>query len=787
MTNMKELGHTLLETALVIPVALGIVLGAVDVNHALRTRAALKEGARTALRCLYTTDGVCTETANSDFIPLYDVYQTTVSENYVSPLYGFKGTIRYIEPPQFEATFEARVLDKGFATLKYYQHTIEQRRYPAVAPVKTNVLYALYPYVTGTSPENAKLVWRENRNRSYAPIVNQDISSISGAATNRNRTEVIGRSTFTVPSPYDQTLGTCNLSQNFNSSIKSEPDLTKMCSERKNYSSSSANIVIQVTGDVQGSTNGTTGAIRLFLEDDQGQTIRDLGGRELTPSPGQQDGSLVPRGVPEQYKSDSLDYWEVTGHSPISIKFDKKYRIRLEVEYRAGSRRGTFHWHGKRLKIFGPKASVADGGTLPCDYYLLPSEEGNILACKNSKIPGMGSPYINDWSTYKTDFSKTIQSSVSQANTSAILGELQINSDPKDISVATNGPFFIEKSFNCPAPGENSINTGVPENPNDGYIVKSESADEICPANYDQGKYELSALKWNEKLFALQSDSPVIWTRETCAETTIPNAQIPSIFKRYPKLKISNHPYGYASKLIHTGPGYDKEHDPRTIVKDDPSYNCKDMPLTFRAGERITPTQEQLKELPADSFFKNFHVSPIRCERQWKTLVTQEAVKELQLPENAFFQPDFTGPYGDGLLSQEADLNCYEWKSRPGVATDEIYLGRFSKTKLPEECKDDKHRCRFALTGFEGNAGSTTPIADFKKAAEVFAQREIQAINPRARFNCEDVDCVQIDISTDNEHFVAQTKAKVALNILGGAEFPLEYAERQRWESYLSK
>lgn len=296
MSNQR--GYSALETALVLPILLGLAFASIDLSNAFRSYTALQEGVRTATRCAYTTDGSCVSSNASSPSPIYDVTLHTGTPTPYGFMYLYTGKEEFITKPTYVVdNFHAEVLGEVQYNANEFQHFAHMPMYEIQGTPKINLIHAVYPYISGSTPGGATFSFFNQHGKVFQP--NDTISLSQSRTVNASQPiKSFQPITFNMPIPFDITQA-CKKSTQFNYS--DDPTIihtadTPNCVDMTAVNATTTNIVLWVKGNNQGSSNGATGTIRLSLDG------VPLGGRQFTSSPGLHDASLVPRGAPKSFR-----------------------------------------------------------------------------------------------------------------------------------------------------------------------------------------------------------------------------------------------------------------------------------------------------------------------------------------------------------------------------------------------------------------------------------------------------------------------------------------------------
>jgi len=823
-------GYALFEQALLIPILFVLVLGAVDIHSALQSYTALQEGVRTSLRCVYTVDGNCIEVEHSSAQPIYEVslLQPGANDQTYGHQYHYEGTEKYIQRPVYQVSnFRADVLSSVHYDLHQSSHFAERRWFPATGTTRQGILKAQYPLVLGTSPANNQFVFKYGRG-SYPALFNFHQSAGSGlplnveGTANSGQAELIGTVSFMIPKQLpgdgaqppalpghpnthypnnenatfngtiDPELGSCYRSTHYDR--KQAPhaaDLSSPCADSDQLTSERVRVVLYVEGRSNG---GGSGVIRLRIVG--GGSNHDLGGRLLDGTAG--DMSLVPRGIHQDYIENSLyasQFEEFDDHGAPSdkllLEYNTRYTLRFSLEHDVSSD-DPVHWRANRVRIFSHQFELGDPDSeVDCSNPLLPSQKQDKESCATG--PG-GPAGVHEITVHTDQAPAQVESNIfvghsgrsNQYTQAQLCNQVQLamGIDPEvcvqDFSEMDTSPVVevLAQSSSCPDIGTGSPkNLGVPQAAgSDGFIYNSPQAAAICPAN--GGVFPISNIRWSESSELIPGAPTASWVRSDCNEAAIPGARIPAAVKAYPR-----HDHGetsfdhYHPVPVHTGPGSDEFSDPDYLVVSDPQFNCQDQPQGFQAVS--VPYHRSIPNLPPSSLFAGLQYE-LGCH--WDQQVRNAAIS-LGMSSNAWFEPtktDQTIVHLPGQPQQE----CVTFWTDPGAPEEKESLGHFTSAALPEVCHEPGNQCHLQFLGFDGESSSTLQI-DPTLAAEYFGFSEIQATYPRAKWGCEEQDCVNIELAHIDGKMRANGKVYAPLNLMLGRTLELNYSEQRAWEGDL--
>ena len=111
LQKLKVRGYSLLEQAAVLPIVLGLILGAIDVNSTLQSYSGLKQAVNSALRCVYTVDGQCVTPSADARTRFFDYYLTTYDSTTFYPEHDYAAVAKHLRAPIEELrNFNAQIL-----------------------------------------------------------------------------------------------------------------------------------------------------------------------------------------------------------------------------------------------------------------------------------------------------------------------------------------------------------------------------------------------------------------------------------------------------------------------------------------------------------------------------------------------------------------------------------------------------------------------------------------------------------------------------------------------------
>lgn len=799
---VKEGAYSLLEQAIVLPALLIFIFGAIDINTGLQSYNALQEGASTALRCVYTTDGKCVEYSANPRVALYEYFKPEVEPEIYGDKYNYSGTEKYIGLPDYEIrTFSATVLNQYSYEIEQFDNTAAVAYYPAKGIVEPRLIYTSdFPRINGTNSANASFRYNLTPHNQYQSKINFSVNA-SGSNSDKNNPTVFTTEILNMPVPaWMGTSASCFFSQNFNRGTNNHPaDESQPCTVVPdiNYQ---VPIVIHVKGNGHGTGSTQDARLRMYLiknpeQPRSNRRVIDLGGRLFTGPVNQNYGSLVPRGVPENFINENyfaLYPEEYNLYQDIKLKYGQKFRLRFVLTSESG---GTVRWQANSVDIYTPQYIPANEHEYACINPIKKSEEHDLSACTIDPAANPNNETISDvvisGPRLYTDPATTIHlcnpNDLSMEQMSQSLGtSITQISDYVKVGSQQNSPACTNLHSgqkDCPAG-----NRGVTP------PLTPEKANQECPVVLDTAHTGLQPVNihWTETTLNFTLNNAIDWQPETCDEASPPselknsNSQL-----SYYKNTTLGQPHFVANdaRRYDSGPGIVKAtvndpnqlalNDPERLVVEDPRFNCSG----YAAKEKSY--NNQYPALPASSLF-NGPVPQLGCD--WAESIREEAMAApINMPANAFFLARSELALADPVrLPEVPDSECIDYRPYGEQGEKLIPLGIFPAGSVPEECENSLFPCVAKFVGFDGDNNEFQEIKlDVNLAAEGYGFGEIKAAYPRARWNCEGDDCVKMEVFKDNEHLVAQAKIRVPLKLLFGKSVEFTHTAKERWEGEL--
>ena len=758
--SKQEAGISVLEQAAILPIILILIFGAVDINTALQSYAALREGVRMSLRCTYAVAGDCIETSPDERPRLYNVSEVISDSVVYGKEFDYNGDGYWLDLPIYNfSAGSATVLNNIHYNVEVFNTTAVKPLYNSTGEINFDLRKSTFPFITGASALSPSFRYFRNQSESYASILNQSLS-VSGSTTS-STPQRIGAHTFRIDSPLVNSHCFRSTSEDQGNSVIHSPNFGARCETTR------VGIVIHVSGSPTGTSAGADGAVLMRLVQDG--TVTDLGGRAISDPNG--SGNFVPRGVHARNRvkeSFWTAYPEFGMYKDVIIDYNKNAKLVFHLKSNDGS---TVAWNGGSVRIFAAKYAPVTNHPVNCSNQLLNSECETDSNCNVTALPpDLNVSAVNCNSVHSYQPFQAMGCIEDEAHAMQDLSAILIDQFGSDDTLSD---YAIQQAASCgiqprtiscaeigqTGQGGSQPNYGVPQlADSNGHITSSPQANAICPP--ESGN--TSNIYWTEHSQSIPNFPEFNWTREDCSITAPQGSELPGYLNYFPKLAL--------------GPGTITDHqaldagdaDPRVLKNEDPRYSCSEIPLSSNHFS------EENYDLPSTSLFKGIHAD-LGCG--WEDSLYTDALNN-GLEPNAFFEAE-RNYAGEEVLPGIPTDTCITYRIGYDEPDTLIDHGIFEAGSFPSVC--DNGNCQFEFVGFgEGSSGGTE--FDFELAAEYYGFNEIKASYPRARWNCAGEDCVTLNIEEDNGFLVGTGQVQVPMKLLFNKTITLAVTERERYE-----
>lgn len=777
-TRTFECGATLLEYALALPVVLTLTLGAIDISRVLQVQAALNQGTKEALRCLYPTDGGCSASTYTPGTALYNWYGSTASVGYDMGTFDYNGTASWFSVPRYTYNnIHARVLSS-------YQFDVPQQNYQAKRvsfarsqEFRSYVRLTTLPFITGASALNPEFRYKNITNGTrplYPGVINVSLGSIDLAtAPGGTRQASV---TFVIPAP----VSNVDLTQKCNPStdIDKQGASTTIMNADTELSSCTASH-LRLTGAVLLHPKGTvSGAGKTTLTLSHAGGTIDLGGRVWT---GTGNGNFVPRGIPDEnlYVAEHLrgTYEELRRYPNLALPFNQPITLTFAISKHPNYPHLNGEWHGTGLAIYRSRFSErVETASCPAilrgDYEAATSGGGQPPGCEQAQsfpISLMSGRTVTVNTSANVDPTPPIPLGCNLSGAAAIstLGAGNARNFDVLTTQAACTPYVAE--------GQCSENNGVPEDPDSaGFIRNSPLAQSLCPPEINAQMQSalvqtMTNLRWRESPRQVMSpNNPTEpfsfeFLKASCNAVMTP----PSALSAYPPNKLQ-----IGSPSVTTEPSYTGSIDPRYLKIHSPAeYDCPELQVVDSPlSESTAPT------LPTESLFMG--VRNDLGEDCWEDMLRADA-RERGIPEGAFLRLEREGR-GFTTFASPPTTSCAQTLTMRFDSRSESLLTTtpLPEGQMPTQCQSGSLSCRAVLERFIG--GTTSEVTVDENAAKARALDAIQTAYPQSapcnelsEPNCVTLSLARLNTPGANEEFRMQASAKVPLALLLGAPIEL--------------
>jgi hypothetical protein len=294
----KQLGVSLLETAIVLPAALALTFGAVDIATYIRSYNTAKEAATMAVRCIYPTDAGCQSIAAAQSIPQNNLYIPP----FFSSQYDYDGQEKRLLLPDYSyGPIRTRTLESVTSTPLTNRYEGIVYGYGSTATAKT--LVNEFPRISGNERfatiSGGRAIAADNipvsdssgyfrcSNLPSIPLNNHDQPNNYGA-------RVLSRFSFTVPT-LESILGSdFSIRTHLDSCLTVDRNDDSLAATSRNINCDAnsilndARIFFKANGNaytkmVSGNAapDGAYFQVKAYYSFDRGRTFRQLGGQEI--------------------------------------------------------------------------------------------------------------------------------------------------------------------------------------------------------------------------------------------------------------------------------------------------------------------------------------------------------------------------------------------------------------------------------------------------------------------------------------------------------------------------
>jgi len=809
-------GYSVFELALTLPVILFFAFGAIDVNNAVQSYTAAKQGVTEALRCLYTVNGRCvapnltppgTTTESFWYSQCVTNQPSYLAKNYAAKADWLNGsTITY-------GNFTATVL--GDARFTAPAQTFRaQFPYQASASFAYAMIDAHKPFVTGADPRNPNFVFLNSKGSGYSG--SKFVFKPSKAVDrfyNFNGTNAYSHPiSFKIPAALfpDPSAGNCFFSNNIDSASGHTPNFGSTCS------TNSAEAVVHIKGFKSADQNSGRVGMGLGINgtDQGGQMLHDVGGPDIP----REAANFFPRGTGPKYTDFDNDEFK---HDQLTVTPDGTMTIDLSID---GDGPGTAGFEVTEVDVYiskfsGPKdlndpalripeispvSFDCNNKMFPSYFEATPSQKKSYCGIPStySLVPDLKieatQPLPLPFSLGDLSFTQTLstQHAIDQTVETLMANGYTTEQAQNLIGqyiVANQGDLHDRQFFkSCPAitqtENNGAANYGVQAAASpDGRIRNSSEANAICPVSDPLlQKYSIAPqnISWGEKLAIPPAPQSLSLTLDNCSKQLDLGAEL----SRYPKLTKPLKevlPRQYFPLL---DVSYSAANTPKMLHQNNPQFNCDGIQYAEMVFD------ENLSAAHPDSLFVGANRPDYgNCA---KDEMRSEAV--------SYGMPSYSYYEDTSVSLGEIHDNCPPADSR-FAACDPCRVGMLATPKHlvnplpsqnpPAECASLPSGCACAPEFYSfGDGVYDKSIHYDAQAAKHTGFSAVKAAYPRATLNngdCTGDDCVDLNVDTDTSgprtlHTV-QATIQTPMRLLLGSSVPVTYSASKVFEGDFAK
>ena len=804
-------GSSILEQALVYPLLLGVVIGAVDISRVFQGYSVLDEGMRSALRCVSPANGACINANNLTTNSLYDVYENTAPIRYRVQQHQYSGEASWLALPLHQINrVQAAVVSSVSYQVEQYQYRYQLERFRPQGKVGFAVETQSFPFVTlENAPFLSPRIQESAGSSSLAtPTLRIGAPSITVRHVSRGSRQLpITRASLRFTLPRAAVLGgseTLEPNENcFLLSSDKSVDFKLPCGSSRHFKSATAaghinqalrNMGIapnQVTGrsetdqyafvliDVRGNVSSSAGAGgKVTLNISQpGGINRALGGRLIS---GVGAMNFVPRGGPPDFYDESIsdpDAYrrEVQNHQAILLKLGVEASLDFEIES-DNVNDALLEWRASEVSIYTPRFE-ARSDIARCDSLTSRQRfatEGHAtcpLSLHPAGMPRTGSLLLPGVPEQIAQEDLCMSAQNSDGNATLLARGIEEAQHYRRVS----GP-SSHACGNDPVIETCPVNNGVAGL----NLAAFDSVKEVCgsalarsvcsiPDNVDLGR-----ACWK---IAGQNVTPKEnsrWVQKSCSQSSPLKEQVPSSLKQYPEILLLSSLVSGVSEPLYTG-----KIEPKNYQVAHTELLCDAIKVDQRAIGR------DLTELKPESLFHR--TSSIGAA--YKELLFSDAQHNfIQAEKNLNPEVFFTANENLSILlldSPPSDPSQEYWIEPGNADQRKLIASKVSESQMPIRCLERPELCWRELVSVDTH-GPTGPEFSPERAASIGYQA-VAAAMPALASTCsaKSKSCVNLVVEQETDStgklFSARGEIRVPL-ILMPNPYIISRVSKARWE-----
>ncbi len=807
--NFLSRGSTILEQALVYPLLLGVVIGAVDISRIFQGYSVLDEGMRSALRCVSPANGACINAVPVSSNPFYDIYYNTTPTRYRVQQHKYLGEASWLTLPiQQVNRVQAAVVSTLNYQAEHYQYKYQLERFRPQGQVGFAVETQTFPYVTRDNVPflSPRIQASANSSRLATATVRIGAPALTlrhvSAAHSRPgyRSIPSARINFTIPRSAVLTgAGTLEATEECFLAAGTGVDFTKKCQSNRHFSSTAgenhiraalaqmnisqatsrsetdqyAFVLIDIRGNVS-SSNGAQGKVNLRLSQ-PGGINRTLGGRIIS---GVGAMHFVPRGGPPAlYDASVRDSYqqEVVNHQALLVKLGVEATLHFEIEADQASA-DLLEWRASEIAIYTPRFETRTESAR-CDKLISRAgfENDPSAHCPRSLHPaGMPRPAsLVLASTPEQVLEENLCLAPQNLDANAELMARGIEEAQHYQRVA--GPSaqacaYQPTTINCP---ENKGVTGLmlADFNVSKEVCASELAASVCPF---PERTDFTKACWKIAAKDISPAQAIRWVQESCTQTQPLASSLPAAITQYQEILLQSEPVPGEHQRLYTSaiapPEYKATHA---------ELNCDAVAI---AEQSIGNNPSELK--PESLFLRTSSLGSTFQEQLFKDAQRNFIAPEKNINPAAFFKA--TENVNSVLLDQPpTDPHQVYWVESAGATNWQLIATRVSDSYNPEQCLTHPELCRRELVSIVNN--QTTESGYSPQRAAAIGYQAIEAAMPALTRACtaSSKSCANLVVEEQSDEtgkiFVARGELRVPL-ILSPKPYTISRVSQARWE-----
>lgn len=757
-------GYTTLESMVVLPAILALIVGVIDLTSMLQGYNALREGVRQSVRCVATTDGRCVSAAGTPATPLYNWYQLGGNQTYFVDRFDLRGHGYHLERAR-ESYAEALVLGAAHITAPTLNFSAQRWRYPGTVRAEYNLLKTSGAYVRGPD-RNPQFYYKEDISQPYPASFIQSFVTTAGTNPSQPEGNVISATTdtvtFQVRFAYEVGPYKCVPSAALDNPAETHRPVPGGCGTVRPHRIPA---LIHVIGEAWGSG---TGQVELDFDGAYISAGTEFGGQTIVINSNEPvPHNFVPRGVRGGYYPPSVPSESELRSYEDTIELRPGEIVTVTVKRAAASTpwNSSLRYRVNEIKIVPAimEPVVEDvscvGGVSRSSYL------NGQPQCQTGYPPHILEDVTVD-TTRNLDTSPPVAVSgvFSEAHARLQLMGAGGVGQASDYVLSVSGAGSTERTVACPP------NRGVAASADSGGFVRDPSAAVVCPPNsLELSTYGVAptAVRWSEVRVPLPANARYVFAPATCAESPALPAEL--LAYRKPIREVTREPF----------------FPPAEISPLDSAFACGSFAVQHVVFD--DPTRGGSVPLPTESLFLGTHAEGIvECVA---AQLKADAVAHGGLDPRAYFVAE-SRRVDTVAQSAPPASGCAVYTTQVGSPEGRTLLtggGPLPRGVTPPECATTPCVAEFAR--FDGPAGVDEAglSLDTEAAAAYWGFNEVRSLYPRARWGCSGPECLDLTVEATDTAVTGRGELTVPLLALLGREVTLSFADTRVREASLQR